>query len=99
VATFTGGSGNDTLNGSNSADELYGGAGNDRLVGNGGDDTLVGGAGADSLFGGTGYDLADYSDSGAAVNVSLTSNTGSGGDAQGGRCAEQHRRPAGIGVQ
>jgi Ca2+-binding RTX toxin-like protein len=83
VATINGSSGNDSLVGTNQADSIFGGAGNDTLVGNGGNDTLFGGSGADSLFGGSGTDTADYSTSNAAVLVSLLTNLGSGGDAQG----------------
>ncbi len=87
-----GGTGNDTLSGDAGADRLwggggddllYGGTGNDRLYGEAGDDTLAGGAGSDILDGGTGMDFADYSASGAAVNVDLGSGTASGGDAAG----------------
>ncbi|WP_423603326.1 hypothetical protein [Sphingomonas sp. MS122] len=54
----------------------------DLLTGDGFDNVLIGGAGADQLTGGAGIDTADYSASGAAVNVVL-GGTGSGGDAQG----------------
>ncbi len=64
-------------------DSLIGSAGNDTLDGGAGDDTLRGGAGADSLLGSTGMDYADYSTSGAAVRVDLSTGTGTGGDAQG----------------
>jgi Ca2+-binding RTX toxin-like protein len=83
VATINGTPGNDNLPGTNQADSIFGGAGNDTLFGGGGADTLVGGAGADSLFGGSGTDTADYSNSSAAILVSLLTNSGSGGDAQG----------------
>ena len=71
---FDGGEGNDTLQGWAGDDTLNGGAGNDRLYG---------GSGADQLDGGEGADTADYTFSGAAVTVSLVTNTGTGGDAQG----------------
>ena len=64
-------------------DTLNGGAGNDILDGGAGDDTLIGGAGADSLQGGAGIDRANYAASGVAVNVSLATGQGTGGDAQG----------------
>jgi Ca2+-binding RTX toxin-like protein len=54
----------------------------DVLTGDSFNNVLIGGAGADRLTGGAGIDTADYSASGAAVNVVLGS-TGSGGDAQG----------------
>ena len=53
---FTGGSGNDTLNGHNLTNVLRGGAGNDTLSGDAGNDTLDGGTGNDVLRGGTGFD-------------------------------------------
>ena len=45
--------------------------------------TLRGGAGADVLYGGSGMDYADYTTSGAGVNVNLASGIGLGGDAAG----------------
>ncbi len=92
VATINGTSGNDTLTGTAAADSisglngndtLFGGGGNDSVFGGGGGDLLEGGTGADSLFGGSGNDTASYASSSAAVAVSLLTNTGSGGDAQG----------------
>ena len=65
------------------ADSLSGGAGNDTLLGGTGDDTLAGGAGADSLNGGTSADTVSYANSFAGVTVSLFTNTGLGGDAEG----------------
>ena len=83
--TLDGGIGNDSLYGGSGADVLDGGAGNDRLYGGDGNDVLIGGSGNDLLDGGAGTaDVADYSGSGAAVNVTL-GGSGSGGDAQGDR--------------
>ncbi|MDQ2066887.1 Hint domain-containing protein [Xinfangfangia sp. CPCC 101601] len=88
--TLNGGDENDVISGLSGRDTLYGGAGNDvldggtgndQLYGGAGDDTLIGGAGADRLFGGDGIDTADYSSSGAGVNVNLSTGRGSGGDA------------------
>ncbi len=73
----------DILGGDDTANTLYGDAGADTLLGQGGNDVLIGGAGADVLGGGAGSDAADYSASGAAVNVSLATGAGLGGDAQG----------------
>ncbi|MBU8540642.1 M10 family metallopeptidase C-terminal domain-containing protein [Falsiroseomonas tokyonensis] len=73
----------DTLYGNAQANLLQGLAGGDMLVGDAGDDTLQGGAGADLMTGGEGFDLASYAGSDAAVSVSLETNTGSGGDAEG----------------
>lgn len=78
-----GGYGNDQLTGGAGNDLVNGGTGSDTLSGGSGNDTLIGGAGADVLSGGTGRDTADYSTSGQAVNVNLSTGTGSGGDAQG----------------
>ncbi len=76
-----GGDGNDSIYGGDGNDTLVGGAGNNAEYGGNGDDTFVGGAGSDTFYGGTGQDNLDYSQSGAAVNVNLTTGTLSGGDA------------------
>ncbi|WP_164870835.1 Hint domain-containing protein [Mesobaculum littorinae] len=81
--TIAGNGGADTLSGGSGDDFLSGGAGGDRLSGGSGDDTLRGGVGADTLSGGTGLDIADYSDSDAAVTVELNGGTGRGGTAEG----------------
>jgi Ca2+-binding RTX toxin-like protein len=66
MATITGTTGFDALEGTNLADEITGGQGNDNLWGHAGDDEiggqsgndwLVGGAGNDFLTGGTGNDI------------------------------------------
>jgi len=74
--TFVGGFGNDVLFGASSVDQLRGDEG---------DDTINGGSGADSIIGGLGdNDFADYTGTNTlGVTVSLLTNTGSGGDAQG----------------
>ena len=74
---------NDTLTGDSGGNMLSGGGGADSLSGGAGDDTLIGGGGADSLIGGSGTDTADYSASATGISVSLTSGSGSGGDAAG----------------
>ncbi|MFC3182654.1 beta strand repeat-containing protein [Cypionkella sinensis] len=76
MATFTGGSGNDTVT-------AAAGTINDTLTGLAGNDTLIGLGGADLLDGGTGTDTASYASSSAGVNANLTTLTGTGGDAQG----------------
>ena len=55
---FSGGDGNDFLNGSGTATPITadGGAGDDILIGGSGDDILIGGDGADLLIGGGGND-------------------------------------------
>ena len=55
-ATFTGGGGSDTLNGTEDADQIFGLGGNDFLFGHGGDDEIDGGEGFDQLNGGAGND-------------------------------------------
>jgi Ca2+-binding RTX toxin-like protein len=71
------------LNGGKGDDLLRGRGGNDDLLGGDHDDHLEGGPGADDLFGGDGWDTAAYLHSAAAVTVSLTDGTASGGDAAG----------------
>ncbi len=83
VDTIYAGAGNDVVWSGAGNDYLDGGTGNDQLFGELGDDTLVGGQGADNLDGGEGIDTADYSASNAAVNVSLSTGQGHGGDAEG----------------
>jgi Ca2+-binding RTX toxin-like protein len=73
--------GNDTIRGGAGDDTLVGGTGNNLLEGGAGDDVFVGGAGADTFQGNNGQDNLDYSASGAAVNVNLTTGALSGGDA------------------
>ena len=76
-------SGDDQIYAGAGNDEISGGDGNDTLAGGAGNDTIVGGAGGDSLEGGAGNDTADYSSSGAGVNINLIAGAGSGGDAAG----------------
>ena len=85
IENIRGSAHNDTLNGDSRGNILDGGAGDDILNGGSGIDTLIGGAGADQLDGGAGIqDWADYSDSDAAVQVSLVANAvGTGGHAAG----------------
>ncbi len=56
MSTVTGGSGNDTINGTRYSDSLSGAAGNDTVYGGSGTDTLNGDAGNDTLYGGNGTD-------------------------------------------
>ena len=53
------------------------------ITGNSGNNILAGLGGADTLTGGLGLDTASYAASGSGVTVSLTTGTGSGGDAEG----------------
>src|SRR6188768_1636796 len=77
----------ETLNGAdgvtNGADVILGFGGDDTILGLGGNDELKGGGGADQLDGGSGTDTANYSDSTSGVIVSLTTNLGFGGTAEG----------------
>ncbi len=92
LSLIKGTTGNDTLVGTDLYDVIFGGAGNDtidggagndKLYGGDGNDTFLGGAGEDQMSGDAGIDTVDYSNSQAAVTVSLSTGTGSGGDAQG----------------
>ncbi|TSD88556.1 hemolysin [Mycobacterium sp. KBS0706] len=73
----------ENLTGSRFADTLIGSTGDNALSGGAGDDSITGGAGKDAIDGGTGLDRASYANSAAAVTISLTAGTASGGDAQG----------------
>ncbi|WP_420870505.1 Hint domain-containing protein [Marivita cryptomonadis] len=81
--TLIGGAGNDSILGGAGNDFLEGGAGSDTLYGGLGQDTLVGGAGGDFLQGDQDSDLADYSDSDAAITIVLDGG-GAAGFAAGG---------------
>jgi Ca2+-binding RTX toxin-like protein len=80
---LVGNEGNNVLTGLADHDTLKGGGGADTLYGDGGNDTLKGGGGADTLNGGSSIDTANYADSGAAVTVSLITDSAGGGDAEG----------------
>ncbi|MBR8831845.1 MAG: hypothetical protein N5P05_002172 [Chroococcopsis gigantea SAG 12.99] len=56
---------------------------NDSIGGGSNSDTIRGGAGRDTLNGGGGIDTLSYAGSTAGVNVNLTTNTATGGDATG----------------
>ena len=77
--TITGGAGRDDINTGGGDDVINGGAGNDKILAM---------RGADILDGGAGYDILDYGSvihlsSSEGVNVNLSTNTVSGGDAEG----------------
>ncbi|MEM7744936.1 MAG: calcium-binding protein [Pseudomonadota bacterium] len=78
----------ENLIGSGFNDSLTGDGGANTLSGNAGDDTFIGGAGADRMYGGADDDTADYSASGAGIDVRLNGSSSSGGDAQGDRLYE-----------
>jgi Ca2+-binding RTX toxin-like protein len=77
----------ETLNASdgvtNGDDWIFGYLGDDTIYGLGGNDQFKGGGGADTINGGSGSDTANYSDSAEGVIVSLISNQGFGGTAEG----------------
>jgi Ca2+-binding RTX toxin-like protein len=79
--------GSETLNFANgvtnNADTIFGLGGDDDIFGLGGNDVILGGLGADEINGGSGIDTASYSDSVEGVSVSLLSNPGFGGTAEG----------------
>lgn len=78
-----GGSGNDNVTLGMGNGSAFGGLGDDTLRGQGGNDLLNGGTGSDLLDGGDGFDMASYEDSVVAVNINLSTNSYSGGDADG----------------
>ncbi|MGE4012305.1 MAG: beta strand repeat-containing protein, partial [Alphaproteobacteria bacterium] len=72
------------LIGSNTAnDSLTGNAGANTIIGGGGVDTIRGGDGGDTLYGGGQGDWLSYELSSAGVAVDLSTNSASGGHAQG----------------
>lgn len=73
----------ENLTGSDFNDILLGNSGANVLTGRDGNDTLVGGDSNDTLDGGGGTDTASYEYATSAVTVSLTSNTGTLGEAFG----------------
>eukprot|EP00439_Symbiodinium_sp_Y106_P090069 s1_g2605.t1 len=73
----------ENLTGSAHNDQLYGDAGANQLRGGAGTDHLEGRAGADTLDGGDGADYVRYDASDAGVNVNLSTDTGTGGFAEG----------------
>ena len=83
IERIVGSPSNDLLLGNDANNNFGGAAGDDLLDGGGGDDLLSGDAGADQLTGGAGNDFAAYTISPSAVNVSLFTGNGTGGDAQG----------------
>lgn len=73
----------ENLTGSNQSDILLGDAGINILTGSGGNDKLIGLGAADTLDGGDGTDTASYEYATNAISVSLTTNTGTQGEAAG----------------
>ena len=79
----TGTSHDDTLTGDAGNNDLRGGAGDDSIAGGAGHDRIFGQDGADTLDGGGGTDWLDYHFDTVGVTVDLSTNTASGGEAQG----------------
>ena len=75
--------GNDTILALGGDDSVLAGAGNDSIDGGSGNDTLEGGAGADTLIGGLGINTLSYAHDTSGVHVDLSTQTASGGEAQG----------------
>jgi Ca2+-binding RTX toxin-like protein len=79
--TFTGTTGNDTIEGTEGGDIINADAGNDNVYGMGGDDRIDAGGGSDNIYGGAGDDLIngeggnDYIDGGAG-NDNITDASG-----------------------
>ncbi len=72
MATYYGGSGNDSQTGSSDADSIFGYGGNDTISGQGGVDSIYGGDGADSINAGDGDDFV-YAGTG---NDTITASKG-----------------------
>jgi Ca2+-binding RTX toxin-like protein len=81
--TVDGGAGNDIITGGNGNSTLLGGTGNDTITGGSGNDIIEGGVGADTLDGGSGVNTLSYASDTAGVIVNMSSQSASGGDAQG----------------
>ena len=93
--TIFGLGGDDVLQGGGGGDLLFGGDGDDRILNSSGDDTYEGGAGADTLITFGGNDLLSYESSDAAVTINLSTNTASGGHAEGDIFSSQFRHVRG----
>ena len=83
IERYVAGSGDDSVTGNVADNVLEGRDGDDTLMGGEGNDILIGGPGADNIDGEAGLDTAAYSGSAAAVTVSLSDGTATGGDAMG----------------
>lgn len=64
-------------------EHVFGSQFNDNITGDSNNNVLAGYKGADTIDGGGGFDFLSYFASDSAVNVSLNSGSGSGGDANG----------------
>jgi len=79
MATITGDSKNNRLEGTSGNDIIFGGAGNDTLLGLGGDDRLFGEAGDDRLDGGIGSDFLSGGDGNDQLDGGAGDDTLDGG--------------------
>ncbi len=79
-------------------ENVWGGSGADTITGDDASaNTIAGNAGADTLDGKGGTDTADYSTDTAGVKVNLTTQTASGGDAEGDTIANFENATGGAG--
>jgi len=78
-------------------ENVWGGAGADTITGSATDNVIAGNAGSDTLDGAAGTDTADYSADTAGVKVNLTTQTASGGDAEGDTMANFENATGGAG--
>lgn len=74
TSSFTGTSSSETITGTSEQDTINAGSGND---------TVQGGKGADTLDGSSGTDTLSYASDTTGVTINLTTNSASGGDANG----------------
>jgi len=79
---IVGGAGNDTVYAGADDDVIEGGSGSNILKGQSGNDLFIAGEGADQIYGGNDVDTISYVNSSAAVNINLSNNQISGGDAE-----------------
>ena len=79
--TIIGNGVDNVLEGASGDDTIFGNGGDDTIFGSVGDDVIEGGAGADDMDGGDDIDLLSYESSSEGVNIDLSTNTASGGDA------------------
>lgn len=80
LPSFTGGAGNDTINGDALDNTITGNDGNDILSGYGGNDNIVGGNGNDTLVGGLGNDTLQGGEGDDALSGTLGSDLITGGN-------------------
>jgi Ca2+-binding RTX toxin-like protein len=78
-------------------ENVWGGAGADTITGDVGANVIAGNAGADTLDGAAGADTTDYTADTAGVKVNLTTQTASGGDAEGDTIANFENATGGAG--